>query len=58
MISAIRRRHLRVWVLLAIAVPILLWFALRARPTQVRNEAIPDGVERSTDDTRPAAADR
>ena len=58
MISASRRRHRRVWLLLAISLPILLWLALRARPSQVRNESIPDGVERATDDTRPAVADR
>jgi hypothetical protein len=57
-ISAHRRRHRRVWLVLAITLPILLWLALRARPSPVRNEAIPEGVERVADDTRSSESGR
>jgi len=44
MIAAHRRRHRRVFVALALVLPLLLWLALLSRPRSAENPALPPGV--------------
>lgn len=57
MIAEARARHRLVWLFLAVALPLLLWFAVRARPEPPVNQVLPPGTESFADDaatgTRP-----
>lgn len=55
MIAAHRARHRLVWLALAIALPLLLWLAVRARPERPLNRELPAGVDDFADDTRAGA---
>jgi hypothetical protein len=56
-VIAVRRaRHLAIWLALAVALPVLLFLALRARPDQPTQPELPAAVERFPDDTREATA--
>ena len=51
MIAARRVRHLAIWLALAVALPLLIFFAVRARPAPPVQPELPAGVERFPDDT-------
>ncbi len=50
MIAAHRARHRRIFLALALLLPILLFVALRARPRWPENATLPAGVESFADD--------
>lgn len=56
MIAAHRGRHRLIWLLLAVGLPLLLWFAVRARPERPLNRELPPGSGSFADDTRSGAA--
>jgi hypothetical protein len=52
MIAGHRRRHRWIVALLAVALPLLLALALRARPAAPLQDALPAGAPAFADDTR------
>ena len=54
MIAARRARHLAIWLILAVALPVLVVLAVRARPAAPTQPELPPAVESFPDDTREA----
>jgi hypothetical protein len=55
-VIAVRRaRHLAIWLAFAAALPVLLYFALRARPAAPTQPELPAAVDRFPDDAREAS---
>jgi hypothetical protein len=53
-IAARRARHFAIWLILAVALPLLVFLAVRARPAPPTQPELPPTVETFPDDTREA----